>query len=77
MEHGWQHRRACTEEYLLHQRQDLVLKIYFLFNLVNHPVLWFKCGWQRGEGGRERSEGWQLQMGEMVEEPPWWVKTST
>lgn len=73
MEHG----RGCTEEYLQHQRKDLVLKIYFLFNSVNDSVLWFKCGWQRGEGSRERSEGWQLQMGEMVEKPPWWVKTAT
>lgn len=61
MEQGWQHRRGCTEEYLLHQRKDLVLKTFFLFYLVNHPVLWFKCGWQGGEGGREGSEGWQLQ----------------
>lgn len=73
MEHG----RGCTEEYLQHQRKDLVLKIYFLLNLVNDSVLWFKCGWQRGEGSRERSEGWQLQMGEMVEKPPWRVKTAT
>lgn len=58
MEQGSQHQhfpQGCTEEYLLHQRKDLVLKTSFLFNLVNHPVLWFKCGWQRGEGGR--SEG--------------------